>query len=149
MPMQIMSTVLSATFLAAQNQNVGADADIQIPKGLGWGGRCVLKTLVLLAEENLSYEVWLWSSHTHGATIDTDTWLSRWTFVASDAVQESGDTYYRYVIPDLDFPYEDDDASGSANPARLHITLIPRGAAKTINKKIVLKFFLQPEVAWS
>ncbi len=147
--MQIIATCPSTPLLPAIAQNAGLDVDVQIPKGLGSGGRSMLRTLVMLAEENLSYELWLWSSATHGATIDTDAWLSRWTFVASDAVQETGDTYYRYVIQNLDFPYEDDDASSSPNPARLHITLIPRLAAKTINKKIVIKFFLQPEAAWA
>lgn len=151
MPELIQTTVLSATFIGAIAQDNAASANIPIPMAIGSQGRCRLNSLVLLAEENLSYEIHVWASATHGATVDTDQWLGRWTFLASDAVIITGDALllYRYFIPDLDLAYEDTDAVSSPNPAKLHISLVPRGAAKTINKKIVLKFFLAPETAYA
>jgi hypothetical protein len=163
-----IATAVKANFLAAQANGAGVNVDVPIPGSVGstfGNARCIIRDIILIAEENLSWELWLWSSATHPTNRDNDPWLGRWTFAAADAVTETSDpsTSYRYFIPDLNIPYWDDDtdvqtvegAQGAgadrftgltrktANGS-IHMTLIPRGAAHVINKEVVIKFACEP-----
>ena len=156
---QYEATVTKAIFAAAIAQNAGANYDVPIPGNIGapYGeAACRINSIVVISEENLDWEIWLWSTSAHSSNRNLDSWLGRWSFVAGDAVTETADpsTSYRYFIPDLNVPYRDDDTQSPTNDStvtgkvangRIHMTLIPRGAAHVINKEIVIKFFCEPD----
>ncbi len=152
MSQQIAANVLSATFDPALAQNAGLNVDVALPLAVGGSARLVIKSLGIVSEENLAWDILFWGKAVHGATYDTDTYLGHWAFVAGDAIQYSSDEIanaYRYFIPGLGQPYQDLDAVNARVQPMLHITLVPRGAAHVIHKKLMLTFFLVPEVAWS
>ncbi len=153
MAMQIAARILAATFDPALAQNTGQNVDVAIPSSIGSGARCLVNSILIVSEENLAFDILFFGKATHGTTYDTDSYLGHWAFAAGDAITYTGDEIsaaYRYWIPDLDLPYEDQDAGASVNHTpHLHITLVPRGAAHVIHKKISVVFNLQPDTAWS
>jgi len=148
---QIEATAVAATFDAAIAQDAGLDFDVPIPGAIGapyGSAQCMIKGLVLVAEENLSWELWLWSKAARaGASYNVDSWLGRWTFLAADAVRVSGNTRYYYFVPSLEVPYRDDDVADVNG--LLHCTLIPRGAAHVIHKLLLVKIYCQSAVPWT
>jgi hypothetical protein len=148
--MLIEATAPSATFDAALAQDAQLDFDVAVPKALGSGfgsTRCRISSFVIISQEHLAWELWLWSSATRaGANYNADTWLGFWKFAAADATV-GPDGRYRYFIPDLDVAYRDDDAADVNG--LIHMSLIPRGAAHVIHDKIVVKVFCAPEVAFA
>ena len=119
-------------FTAAIAQNAGTNLDLAMttpnPVALaGIGGDCrgQLRSLSIASVENLAWEVWLWSSTTHGtAALSTVAMIGRWTFVAADGVRIAGTGDYYYYVDGLDVPVWDADKTG-----KLHLTLVNRSAA--------------------
>ena len=139
-------------FAGGLAQNAGEDESLTMPGALaGINGDCKnqLKSLTIISDQNLDWEIMVWSSATHGvADLDTNQFIGRWTFAATDAVQVAGTGSYYYYIDGLDVSYADADYSG-----KLHLTLINRSAtAKNAGAtgEVVVKARLAPPVfGWS
>lgn len=153
MSMQIVARIPFATFDAALAQDAGLNVDVGVPLALGQNMRLIVQGIVIVAEENLAWDILFWNKAVHGATYDTDQYIGHWPFQTTDAIQYSNDAVsgaFRYQITGLGLPYQDLDTQvkGGAAP-KLHITLVPRGAAHVIHKKLSISFDLSPEVPWS
>jgi hypothetical protein len=139
-------------FTGAIAQNAGEDESITLPgclAGINGNARGNVKSITVISDQNLAWELNLWRSATHGtADIDTDKWLARWAFVAADGVQLAGAGSYLYYIDSLDIPYVDSDNSG-----KLHVTLTNRSAtAKNAGAtgEVIVDVRIQPPVfGWS
>lgn len=155
MSMQIAVNVLSATLAQAVSENAGLDINAAIASAIGGLGnaRCLIKSIKIVSEENLTWDLLFFGSATHGATYDTDTYLGHYVFQSSGAIQYSNDPLsgaWRYFVPDVDLPYQDLDAEQPQPYApRLHMTLVPRSADHVVNKKVVITVYIAPEVPWS
>lgn len=115
-------------FTGAIAQNAGEDESLTLPAclaGINGNARGLVRSLTLVADQNLDWEVQFWRSGTHGAAdIDTDKWIGGVVFTASsDAKQLAGSGSYLYYKGNLDIPYIDLDNSG-----KLHVTLTNRSA---------------------
>lgn len=101
-----------------------------VPEALAAGrhNRGRLKAIRILSKENLAWELMLYANSLFATSnADTQFPLGRWTFVESDGVIVSGDTYYFYYVDGLDVAIEDLDKLGQIN-----IRLVNRsGSAKT------------------
>lgn len=115
-------------FAGAIAQNAGEDESLSLPAclaGINGNARGSVRSLTIISDQNLAWEVNVWRSATHGtADIDTDKWLGRWTFTAADGVQLAGSGSYLYYVDGLDIAYIDADNSG-----KLHLTLTNRSAS--------------------
>ena len=118
------------TATIAQNAGVNLDLAMTTPNPValaGIGGDCrgQLRSLTIASVENLAWEIWLWSSATHGtAAASTVSVIGRWSFVTSDAKQIAGAGDWYYYVDGLDVPVWDADKTG-----KLHLTLVNRSAA--------------------
>jgi hypothetical protein len=130
--------------------------DLQLGENIGAGriGRCRLRSLAIVATENLDYEVWL-LGRTGGITADPDTNPFRgfWSFVAGDAKRSAGAGLYHYYVDGLDVPYEDDDrgAGAAGTAAYLHVGLVNRSAAAKSAAgpgELSIRFLLEPTYGW-
>ena len=114
-------------FAGAIAQNASEEENLALPKGItGFGDHCKarLKTITLQSDENLNWEIMLFSSDTFANTdLDLDTFIGYWNF-GTGAVRIAGAGQFYYYIAGLDVPYQDDDASGE-----LHVALVNRSAA--------------------
>ena len=138
MPMQFEVRVPKSTWVAGAAQNEGIAADIVLGDALrGIGGNSItgvvggnarnqVKSITIVSTDNHAWELWAFASSVR-YPIDTDSnkFLGRWTFLASDAVQDTNDgtAAFYYYIDGNDIPVRDDDNTG-----QLHLTLIDRTA---------------------
>lgn len=124
------NSVTQFTATIAQNAGIDLDLTMSTPNPVALAGingdcRGQLRSLSIASVENLAWEVWLWSSTTHGtAAASTVSMIGRWTFVAADGVRIGGAGDYYYYVDGLDVPVWDADHTG-----KLHITLVNRSAA--------------------
>lgn len=145
-------------------QNASGDENIALTSGLaGMNGKVenILRGLSIVSKENLAWELDFYSSNTFAtASPDTNKWLGRWTFAATDAKQIGGTGLWEYYIDGMELPLWDDDTSGTAGSAtnpivgtgKLHVSLVNRSAAsKTAgtNGALVVTFWLEPMQAGS
>jgi len=123
-----LQTDKDTDFIGALATNAVGYADLALPgalSGMGGRARCRLSMITIVATENLSYEVMLFSKAAHAtADPDTDSFLGRWSWQAADAVRIAGAGLYYYSIFGLDVPYTDDDSTG-----KLHVGLLNRSVA--------------------
>lgn len=141
----------SAThFTTAIAQNAAESEDITLPSayaGVGGSVKARIRSLVIISKENLAWEVLLYSKTSFaGTTVDTDTFLARWSFVATDAVQVAATGDYLYYVDGLDQAYIDESKAG-----QLHVRLVNRSVAtKTANAAgaVVVKFGLEPMMVY-
>lgn len=134
-------------FTGGLAQNAGEDESLTLPAclaGINGNARGAVRSITVISDQNLDWEVNVWRSATHGTSdIDTDKWLGRWTFTAStDAKQLAGAGSYLYYIDGLDIPYTDADFS-----SKLHLTLTNRSAtAKNAGAtgEVILDVRMQP-----
>lgn len=125
----------SAQFRGALTTGSGADLDLVLPsslKGINGNARAQLRSLTIISIQNLAWELWLWGSTTHttltaGVTSAGSNVIGRWTFAATDAVQDNNTGDFVYYIDGLDVPYVDLDNSG-----KLHLTLINRSVTSKL-----------------
>lgn len=153
MSMQIAVQVPSAVLDAAIAQNAGLNLEVSLPPNLGGYGnaRSIIKSIVLVAEENLDWDLLFFGTTTHGLTYDTDTYLGHALLAAASAIQFSTDAIasaWRYAVQDVDLPYANLNTP-SQGGGLLHLTVVPRNAAHVIHKKIIITLYLAPEVPWS
>lgn len=138
-------SVMGTHFTTEIVQNAGEDESLTLPAclaGINGNARGAVRSISIVSDENLAWEVQFWRSGTHGATVDALKWIGRWSFIATDAVRLAGAGSYLYYIDGLDIPYIDADNSG-----KLHVTLTNRSAAaKTAgaNGEVVLDVRMQP-----
>lgn len=133
-------------------QNAGESENLTMPgalAGINGDSKGQLKSIAIISDENLNWEVMLFRKDTFGTSdLDTDSFIGRWSFVATDAVRVAGAGSYYYYIDGLDVMYTDADNSGE-----LHVILLNRSAAaKTAGAagEVVVKFRLAPPVfGWS
>ena len=125
---------------AAENENVVLAPALA---GVGGNARAQLRSIAIISDQNLDWEVMLFRKDTFGTSdLDTDSFVGRWTFAAADAVRIAGAGSYYYYIDGLDEAYTDEDASGE-----LHVTLLNRNAvAKNAGAtgEIVVKLRFEP-----
>lgn len=92
--------------------------------GAGKHVRVRMRELRIISLQNLAWEIWLFgSSVVGGATIGLEKFLGFWNFVATDAKQATGDTFFYYYINGMDTAYQDLDQVG-----RIHMRLVNRSA---------------------
>lgn len=113
--------------------------------------RFLIREIDVVCKDNFGPEFNFFSTAT-GWTTDpaTDTFLSRWGFVATDGEQLDGTGLWRYSIPDLAIPYHDDDANG-VTPPTLHVVLQNLSAtAKAADAAGAMRatFWLEAMQAW-
>jgi hypothetical protein len=138
MPMEFEFRIPKSTWAAGAAQNAGIAADIVAPQAVrGIGGdpirgtvggnvRCQMRSITIVAQDNHSYELWAFSKAVRfNANSDSVFFLGRWTFLATDAVQDTsdGNSFWYYYVDGNDIPIRDDDNTG-----KLHLTLIDRTA---------------------
>lgn len=135
-----LRTVAAQHFTGACNQNAALTADLDLfatdatkplgdLMGLGAGKhlRSRIRELRILSQQNLAWEVWWFGASMAtqgGAVIGTEKYLGRWTFIALDGIQATGDTFFYYYINGLDIAYQDLDLTG-----KMHMRLVNRSAA--------------------
>lgn len=128
-------------------QNAGEDESLTLPAclaGINGNARGAVRTITLIADQNLDWEVQFWRSATHGTSdIDTDKWIGKHKFTAStDALQLGGAGSYLYFVSGLNIPYNDADFSG-----KLHLTLTNRSATGKnagATGEVIVDIALQP-----
>lgn len=142
----VVPSISASHFAATIAQDAGANADIPIlDQGLSAGRRCraILRGISILSQQNLAWELWLFSKATYQTgVIDTDSFRGFWSFAAGDAKRIAGAGFYYYYVDGLYVPYEDDSALG-----QLHATLVNRSVtgklAQGAGGDIVVKFLLE------
>lgn len=147
MPFQVEYRVPKTTWDAGAAQNTGIAVDLTLPgalRGLNGNIRALMKSITIVSKDNGSWEIHAYAKATRfPADMDSDFFLGRWTFLTTDAVQDSadGNNRYRYYVDGNDIPLRDDDKTG-----KLHLTLIRRDAALTANPghEVVIELRLQP-----
>lgn len=159
MPMEFEVRIPKATWAAGVAQNTGLDADIALPDTLrGVGGdpirgviggnaRNQLRSISIVSAANHAFELWFFASATrYPANRDSNKFLGRLSFVATDAVQNTADGtsswYYSSATTEAtlnDISIRDDDNSG-----KLHITLIDRTGALAANSDVVIELRMAP-----
>lgn len=102
----------------------------------------VIESISLLAEQNLDYEIHIWSSDGFDdADEDLDDWIEFVAFAVADGVSIGNATpaTFRYAATALSIPYQDKDGT-----MELHISLVPRGAVAKLaagaGGNVVLEF---------
>lgn len=133
-------------FTGTLAQNAGANVNLTLPgalAGINGNARSTLKSIAIISDENLDWEVWLFGKSTFQvADYDSDFFVGRWSFVAADAVRIAGTGGYYYYIEGLGVPYADLNNTG-----KLHITLINRSAAGKsagASGEVVITFTMEP-----
>lgn len=117
---------------------------------LGPRMRATLRGLRILSKENLAWEVWFFGSSAFATTnADTELFLGRWTFGASDGVVatvgSTTDTYYAYYVDGLGINLID-----AAKVGNIYMRLVNRSvAAKTAGAagEIVIELVVEPAQA--
>ena len=101
--------------------------DLRFPEAIAAGNhaRSVIRTLMILARENLAYEVVFWRSDQHDDPDPAlDSFIGVWPFIGADGLQIAGAGLFRYYVAGLQIPYQDFDRTGE-----LHISIVNRSAA--------------------
>lgn len=132
-------TTAANQFTAALAQNAALSATLDCfeavatftgdKMGIGAGKhlRSRLRELRIISAENLAWEVWLFGTVTMGgAVIGAEKFLGRWSFVAADGAQATGDTFWYYYVPGLDLAIENLDLPQTG---KFYIRLVNRSAA--------------------
>lgn len=95
--------------------------------GAGKHLRSRLRELRIISKENLAWEVWLFGTSAMGlAVIGDEKFLGRWSFVAADGINATGDTFFYYYVPGLDLAIENLD---NPQTGKFYIRLVNRSAA--------------------
>lgn len=143
-----VTSVSTTHFTGALATNAAETEDIALPgalAGVNGNARGEIRSITIISQQNLAWELEFWRSATHGATIDADKFIGRWTFAAVDGVQEAGAGNFRYYIDGLDIPYDDADGTG-----KLHISLVNRDAvaklAQGAGGDVVVRTRIEPPV---
>jgi len=157
MPMEFEVRIPKSTWAAGAAQNTGLDADIALSdalRGTGGNGRCQVKSITIVSQDNHAWELWAFASATrYPSNRDNNKFLGRWTFSAGDAVQNSADgtSSFYYYVDGNDLPLRDDDlntgitpTNPSVNTGKLHLTLIDRTGALVAGHDVVIELRLVP-----
>jgi len=135
-------------FTGAIAQNASEAEDIALPgalAGINGNARSHLRSITILSDQNLAWEVMLFSSDTQEDTdADVDTMVGWWQFSTAGAVQLAGAGLFRYYIDGLAVPYVDDDNSGE-----LHVKLVNRSATGKnagATGEVIIELALEPMV---
>lgn len=124
-------------FTAALAQNVALTENLVAPGDLGAGGHCRsrLHSISILSDQNLAWEIALYSTDSFNTSADMDqvSFLGRWGFQAGDGTQIAGTGPYFYYIDGLDIPYRDADFTSHIKPGglsqgQIHLMLVNRSA---------------------
>lgn len=129
-----MSYVFSAAtdetvaFTGALATNAVATYDLALTPalaGVGGSAKNLVRGITIISVQNLAWEIQLRTSATNVSNDpNTDVFLGRWSFAATDAVQNAGAGDWLYYVDGLAVPYRDDDHAG-----KLHLVLVNRSAA--------------------
>ena len=141
-----IATVEGTHFTGALALNASKVEHVPLRRDL-WGAmlNCplIVKAVTILSVQNLAWEIQIRRSATHTANDPgADAFLARWTFAATDAVQNDGAGDYLYYIDGNDQCYRDDDTSGL-----LHLVLVNRSATAKLagaTGNIVVRLNVEP-----
>jgi len=146
----VVTTDKDTHFTGAIAQNAVARENIPMPQAIAAGlrSRSRLKSITLLSDQNLDWEIWLFSRSTTPLPTDVDAnpFIGRWRFDIGDGVQISAAGPYYYYIDGLDVPYEDADEKGE-----LHLGLVPRtagGKSAGAAGEVSIRCVLEPSLGW-
>ncbi len=116
----------AAHFTTGLATNAQESENLAAPPALGSGSaRGSLSMLTIVSVENLAWDLLVFAKDTfQTGAIATDSFLGRWSFVATDAVRVAGTGLYYYHINGLDVPIRDEDGT-----AEIHLMLVNRSAA--------------------
>lgn len=129
-------------------QNAVEHENIVLPgclAGIRGNARAHLKSITILSDENLAWEIMLFSSDTNVDTDeDVDAMIGWWQFSTAGAVQVAATGLFRYYIDGLAVPYVDDDNTGE-----VHVSLLNRSSAsKTAGDagSLIVELVMEPMV---
>ena len=126
--LQEVATSETVQFTGALAQNAISAVDLALPpsvQGSDYRGAVIVRSITIVSVQNLAWEVQFRRLTTNVSTDpNTDVYLGRWSFVATDAVQNAGAGDYLYYIDGLAIPVRDDGYGGV-----LHLVLVNRSAA--------------------
>jgi hypothetical protein len=122
--------------------NAAATADITLTSYPGYNGQIesILRGITVASVQNLAWEFDFFMSNTYqGSSTNTDTFIGRWSFAATDGVQIAATGDYLYYIDGLEIPLWNTDTAAItggngavAGTAQLHIALVNRSATSKI-----------------
>lgn len=123
----------TVSFTAAAAQNAMITAEIS-NNAVGAGGnvRSRIKSLSILSDQNLAWEVDFFGKNTYmagQADINNVFFIGRWIFSAADGTQIAASGPFIYYVDGLDIPYQ--DADGAQPPAHIgiiHVGIVNRSA---------------------
>ncbi len=139
-------------FILGDAQNAMLTAEItNASVGAGGNVRSRIKSLSILSDQNLAWEVNFFGRNTYltnQADLDLVFFIGRWNFAAGDGTQIAAAGPFIYYVDGLDIPYQ--DADGALPPAHvgiIHIGLVNRSAtAKNAGAtgEVVLEIGVEP-----
>ena len=136
-------------FTGAIAQNAQESEDILLPGTLASYARARLRSINIISDQNLSWEVWLFAKDTFIADVaDLDLLFprGRWRFDSGDGAQIAATGPYYYYIDGLDLPYQDEDMT-----QELHVMLVNRSATGKnagATGEIVIEFQFELTTGW-
>ena len=139
-------------FILGAAQNAMLTADIANDSvGAGGNVRSRIKSLMILSDQNLAWEVNFFGRNTYmtnQADLDLVFFIGRYAFQAGDGLQIAATGPFIYYIDGLDIPYQDaDGATPPAHVGQLHIGLVNRSATSKnagATGEVVLEIGVEP-----
>ena len=127
--LEYITTATGTNFTGSIAQN-SMHAIVSMDYPQAWGLNelydMVIEAITLQSDQNLDWEVWLWSSSgANDTTLDDDAFVDQFNFPAPTGVRIAGAGQYYYNCPvnNRRVPYRDAD-----NSSRVHIGLVNRSA---------------------
>ena len=139
-------SVSTVDFTAACVQNAGIAANLTLPLPLAHlgGGLLILRRFSIVSVQNLAWEGWVFGKST-GATgnCDTERFLGKWTFAASDGSQMAGAGLYHYTKDGLIIPYQDAGGTGQLHLYLVNLSATAKNAGVTGGVVVIVAAELQ------
>jgi hypothetical protein len=154
---ELVATSSVDDFRPAIAVNAAAYLDLALPESIAAGRTCRarLKTLAIISEDNVGWEVWLFNRKTLAAepSVLGSTFAGFWGFAVGDAVRIGAAGLYYYYVDGLDIPYETLDLLANGAPDEnlrrfLHMALVARTNAKVINTMVKVRMNFEPTLGW-
>lgn len=157
----LVRTDAATQFRGALAQNASATENLAMPTGVGQtdgyfdagiaaglSATSRIRSLAVVALDNLAWEVVLWGKDTFTTYTDLNDLvrLGSYAFQVGDGKQINGAGPYYYFVSGLDIPYVDFDKTGE-----LHLMLVNRSAgAKTAGDAgaLFVQLGVEPSLGW-